>query len=100
MYYYRYFCSIQYRNYALSNSESALIVKLVFNCFIILKEQKMNQPIENNMVTSTEPVYSLGTASRLSEISVYSIRQYVDNGLSIPHTATSKRHLFSQVDKL
>ena len=60
----------------------------------------MNQPIENSIVTNTEPVHSLGTASRLSEISVYSIRQYIDNGLIIPHTTTSKRHLFSQVDIL
>ncbi len=60
----------------------------------------MDQSIENNMVSSTEPVYTLGIASKLSEISVHSIRQYVDNGLSIPHTATSKRHLFSKVAKL
>ena len=43
----------------------------------------MNQPIENNIVSNTEPVYSLGTASRLSEIPAHSIRQYVDNGLII-----------------
>ena len=60
----------------------------------------MSQSIGNNMVSSSEPFYSLGTASRLSEISVHSIRQYVDNGLIIPHTTTSKRHLFSQVDIL
>ena len=60
----------------------------------------MNQSIENNMVSSTEPVYTLGTASRLSEISVHSIRQYVNNGLSIPHTTTSKRDFFSKLVKL
>ena len=60
----------------------------------------MNQPIGNNMLSNTEPVYSLGTASRLSEISVHSIRQYIDNGLIIPHTTISKRHLFSQIDIL
>lgn len=58
----------------------------------------MNQSIGNNVVSNTEPVYSLGTASRLSQISVHSIRQYIDNGLIIPHTTTTKRHLFSQVD--
>ena len=58
----------------------------------------MNQSIENNIVSKTEPVYTLGIASKLSEISVHSIRQYVDNGLIIPHTTTSKRHLFSQID--
>lgn len=58
----------------------------------------MNQPIENNMLSSTEPVYTLGIASKLSEISLHSIRQYIDNGLIIPHTTTTKRHLFSQVD--
>ena len=60
----------------------------------------MNQSIGNNIVSSTEPVYSLGTASRLSDISVHSIRQYIDNGLIIAHTTVSKRHLFSQVDIL
>ena len=60
----------------------------------------MNQPIDNNLVSSTEPAYTLGTASKLSNISVHSIRQYIDHGLIIPHTTTSKRHLFSQVDIL
>lgn len=58
----------------------------------------MNQSIENNIVSSTEPVYTLDIASRLSEISVHSIRQYIDSGLIIPYTTTSKRHLFSHVD--
>ena len=58
----------------------------------------MNQPIENNTPSSTEPVYTLGIDSKLSEISIHSIRQYIDNGLIIPHTTTTKRHLFSQVD--
>jgi len=57
----------------------------------------MNQS-NDNMISSTKPVYSLGTASRLSEISVHSIRKYIDNGLIIPHTTDTKRHLFSQVD--
>ena len=43
----------------------------------------MNKLIENNIIGSTESVYSLGTASRLSEIPAHSIRQYVDNGLII-----------------
>ena len=59
----------------------------------------MNQSVKN-LVSSSEPIYTLGTASKLSGISVYSIRQYVDNGLIIPHTTESNRHLFSQVDIL
>ena len=57
-------------------------------------------PTVKNLASSTEPVFSLGTASKLSGISVYSIRQYVDNGLIIPHTTETNRHLFSQVDIL
>ena len=60
----------------------------------------MDQTSSNSVASNAEPVYTLGIASKLSEISVHSIRQYVDNGLSIPHTATSKRHLFSKVAKL
>ncbi|VAX27254.1 hypothetical protein MNBD_IGNAVI01-1120 [hydrothermal vent metagenome] len=58
----------------------------------------MSQSIGNKAENNTEPVYTLGTVSRLSQISVYSIRQYIDNGLVIPHKTTSNRHLFSQVD--
>ena len=58
----------------------------------------MNQAVENNTVNNTEPVYTLGIASKLSEVTVHSIRQYIDNGLIIPHITSSQRHLFSQVD--
>ena len=58
----------------------------------------MNQSIENSIVSSTEPVYTLGISSKLSKISVHSIRKYIDYSLIIPHTTTTKRHLFSQVD--
>lgn len=58
----------------------------------------MNQSIENNKVNNTEPVYDLGTASKLSEISVHSIRQYIDNNLIIPRVTNLKQHLFSQID--
>ena len=58
----------------------------------------MDQTSENSAASNREPVYTLGIASKLSEISGHSIRQYIDNSLIIPHTTTSKRHLFSQVD--
>ena len=58
----------------------------------------MDQTSWNSAVSNTESVYTLGIASKLSEISVHSIRRYIDNGLIIPHTTTAKRHLFSQVD--
>ena len=57
----------------------------------------MNKSVKN-LVSRSEPIYTLGTASKLSGISVHSIRQYVDNGLIIPYTTKSNRHLFSQVD--
>ena len=49
---------------------------------------------------NSERVYTLGITSKLSAISLHSIQQYIDDSLIIPHTATSKRHLFSKVDKL
>lgn len=47
-----------------------------------------------------EPLYTLRIASKLSSISVYSIRQYIDRGLIIPYKTKTNRHLFSDVDIL
>lgn len=60
----------------------------------------MKHSIESIAIQKTNPVYSLGTTSRLSEVSVYSIRQYIDNGLILPFITEKKRHLFSEVDVL
>src|SRR5659263_474874 len=54
--------------------------------------------MENNIVESTTPVYTLSTSSTLSGIPVHSIRQYIDKGLIIPFKKESNRNLFSQVD--
>ncbi len=54
--------------------------------------------IVNN--SSTEPVYTLKVASRLSSIPSHSIRQYIDKGLIIPFKTPTNRHLFSNVDIL
>ena len=54
--------------------------------------------MENNLVESTTPVYTLSTTSSLSGIPVHSIRQYIDKGLIIPFKKESNRNLFSQVD--
>lgn len=56
--------------------------------------------MENNIVESTAPVYTLSTTSTLSSIPVHSIRQYIDKGLIIPFKKESNRNLFSQVDIL
>jgi len=56
--------------------------------------------MKNSFIESTAPVYTLSTASTLSEIPVHSIRQYIDKGLLIPFRKESSRHLFSQVDIL
>jgi MerR family transcriptional regulator, heat shock protein HspR len=56
--------------------------------------------MENSLVESTTPVYTLSTTSSLSGIPVHSIRQYIDKGLIIPFKKESKRNLFSQVDIL
>lgn len=49
---------------------------------------------------STQPVYTLGVAARLSETPVHSIRQYIDKGLLLPFRTQTNRHLFSKVDIL
>jgi MerR family transcriptional regulator/heat shock protein HspR len=56
--------------------------------------------MENSLVASTTPVYTLSTTSALSGIPVHSIRQYIDKGLIIPFKKESSRNLFSQVDIL
>ena len=56
--------------------------------------------MENLLVSSTAPVYTLSITSALSEIPVHSIRQYIDKGLIIPFKKESNRNLFSQVDIL
>jgi MerR family transcriptional regulator/heat shock protein HspR len=56
--------------------------------------------MENSLVESTTPVYTMGTTSSLSGIPVHSIRQYIDKGLIIPFKKISSRNLFSQVDIL
>ena len=56
--------------------------------------------MENSLVASTTPVYTLSTSSTLSGIPVHSIRQYIDKGLIIPFKKESNRNLFSQVDIL
>jgi len=49
---------------------------------------------------STEPIYTLSIAAKLSATPAHSIRQYIDKGLIIPFRTSSNRHLFSEVDIL
>jgi MerR family transcriptional regulator/heat shock protein HspR len=56
--------------------------------------------MEKFEIDGTDSVYTLSTASALSEIAVHSIRQYIDKGLIIPFRKESNRHLFSRVDIL
>lgn len=49
---------------------------------------------------SSDPVYTLAVASRLSSTPPHSIRQYIERGLIIPFKKDSNRHLFSDVDIL
>jgi MerR family transcriptional regulator/heat shock protein HspR len=51
-------------------------------------------------ISSVEPIYTLGVASRLSKTPQHSIRQYISKGLIIPFKTETKRHLFSEVDIL
>lgn len=47
---------------------------------------------------STDPIYTLAVASKLSGIPTHSIRQYIDKGLILPCVTKTNRHLFSEVD--
>ena len=47
---------------------------------------------------NTEPIYTLGIASKLSSTPQHSIRQYIDKGLIIPYKTETNRHLFSDTD--
>jgi len=53
-----------------------------------------------NSKNSTDPVYTLAVASKLSNTPAHSIRQYVDKGLILPFRTDRNRHLFSEVDIL
>ncbi len=55
----------------------------------------MSDPIFDDPV---KPLYPLRVASELSETSIYSLRQYVDEGLILPYKTKSNRRLYSQVD--
>ena len=56
--------------------------------------------MENRIVESTTPVFTLSTTSALAGIPVHSIRQYIEKGLIIPFKKESSRNLFSHVDIL
>ncbi|MEN8226575.1 MAG: MerR family transcriptional regulator [Bacteroidota bacterium] len=60
--------------------------------------KKENPQFQHPESDTNRAVYTLGIASRLSNIPAHSIRQYVDRGLLIPFKLDSKRHLFSQND--
>ena len=47
---------------------------------------------------NTDPIYTLGIASKLSRTPQHSIRQYIDKGLIIPFKTETNRHLFSDTD--
>lgn len=47
---------------------------------------------------STEPIYTLRIASKLSGTPAHSVRQYIDKGLLIPFRTDTNRHLFSDID--
>jgi len=49
---------------------------------------------------SSDAVYTLAVASKLSMTPAHSIRQYIDKGLIIPLKTVTNRHLFSDVDIL
>ena len=55
---------------------------------------------DKSTIRSSEPIFTLSVAAKLSNTSIYSLRQYVDKGLVRPFRKDSNRHLYSEVDVL
>ncbi len=53
---------------------------------------------QNEIIKTTDPIFTLSIASKLSETPAHSIRQYIDKGLILPFNTKTGRHLFSEVD--
>ncbi len=53
---------------------------------------------EAKKLDNTTPVYPLRVAAELTNTSVYTLRQYVDLGLILPHKTKTNRRLYSQAD--
>ena len=58
----------------------------------------VNKEMSDITLNNTDPLYTLGVASRLSNTPQHSIRQYVSIGLLIPYKTKTNRHLFSNAD--
>ena len=56
--------------------------------------------MERLTIDPTTPVYPLRIAAKISNTSIYSLRQYIDQGLLFPHKTKTGRHLFTQIDVL
>lgn len=55
--------------------------------------------MDNNLNSlSSDPLYTLSVASKLSGIPSHSIRQYIDKNLILPYVTKTGRHLFSDVE--
>jgi len=52
----------------------------------------------DNKIPSIEPLYSIGVAARLLDVSVHSLRQYEREGLILPHKTPSGRRLYSDLE--
>ncbi len=52
----------------------------------------------SEILDSTQPIYSIGSAARLLTISVHTIRMYEKAGLIIPHKVEGKNRLYSELD--
>lgn len=46
----------------------------------------------------SQPLYTIGVTSRLTNCSVHTIRLYEDKGLILPHRTKTNRRLYSQAD--
>jgi len=54
--------------------------------------------MEIKQARSANPVYTIGVAAGLLDVSVHSLRQYEREGLIIPHKTPTNRRLYSDVE--
>jgi len=54
--------------------------------------------INKNLQVDSEPVYTIGIASRLTNTSVHTLRMYEERGLIIPFKTETNRRVYSRSD--
>ncbi len=54
--------------------------------------------IQSRLSDKTRPVFTIGVAAELIDVSVHTLRMYENEGLILPRRTKTKRRLYSQID--